>query len=308
MAKKPPDPQMSIAGVERETGLGKDTLRVWERRYGFPRPGRDANGERVYPESQVAQLRLVKRLLDRGMRPGRLLARDAAARAALAEQAPGAPAPPRSALHDLALFLLKTHQTGELRRELVQVLMRDGVKRFVLETAAPLTVHVGEAWARGEVQVFEEHLLTEVLQSVLRQAIAQLGVPSTPPVVLLTTLPDERHGLGLLMVEAIATLEGAQCVSLGTQSPVRDIVAAAIAHKADVVALSVSLNAVSAEVQESVNLLRGLLAPRVALWCGGAGAARLKRLGKGVERIAELDDVGAALEAWRAHHGGRARS
>ena len=38
--------RVSIATVERETGLSKDTLRMWERRYGFPRPARDDNGER----------------------------------------------------------------------------------------------------------------------------------------------------------------------------------------------------------------------------------------------------------------------
>ena len=32
----------TIADVERDTGLSKDTLRVWERRYGFPLPLRDA--------------------------------------------------------------------------------------------------------------------------------------------------------------------------------------------------------------------------------------------------------------------------
>jgi len=68
---------MSIAAVERETGLSKDTLRVWERRYDFPRPRRDAQGDRLYPEDQVARLRTVKRLMDRGMRPGRLLGLDA---------------------------------------------------------------------------------------------------------------------------------------------------------------------------------------------------------------------------------------
>ena len=121
---------MSIAAVERETGLPKDTLRVWERRYGFPRPERDSRGERLYPEDQIARLRTVKRLMDRGMRPGRLLALDADALMALAEQSSG-DAPPRSALHDLALFLLKTHQAGELRRELVQVLMRDGKWKYI---------------------------------------------------------------------------------------------------------------------------------------------------------------------------------
>jgi DNA-binding transcriptional MerR regulator/methylmalonyl-CoA mutase cobalamin-binding subunit len=293
------DQAMSIAAVERETGLSKDTLRVWERRYDFPRPTRDANGDRLYPEDQVARLRTVKRLMDRGMRPGRLLGLDVQALMALAEEGAGQ-ALPRSALHDLALFLLKTHQAAELRRELFQVLMRDGVQRFVLETAAPLTAHVGEAWTRGELQVYEEHLLTEVLQAVLRQAIAQLGAPAGPPLILLTTLPDERHGLGLLMAEAIATLEGAQCLSLGTQTPLRDIVAAAIAQQADVVALSISANAVPAPVAESVDLLRAQLPPGIALWCGGAGAARLKRRVRGVQILGGLDQLSAALGRWRA--------
>ena len=65
---------MSIAGVERDTGLAKDTLRVWERRYGFPQPGRDAFGERAYTLSEVEKLRVIKRLLDQGHRPGRIVA------------------------------------------------------------------------------------------------------------------------------------------------------------------------------------------------------------------------------------------
>ena len=48
---------LSIAAVERDTGLSKDTLRVWERRYGFPTPGRDTLGERAYPLEQVEKLR-----------------------------------------------------------------------------------------------------------------------------------------------------------------------------------------------------------------------------------------------------------
>ena len=39
---------LNISAVERETGLSKDVLRMWERRYGFPDPGRDDNVERQY--------------------------------------------------------------------------------------------------------------------------------------------------------------------------------------------------------------------------------------------------------------------
>ncbi len=60
---------MSIAAVERDTGLSKDTLRIWERRYGFPDPVRDGQGERCYPMDQIERLRLIKRLLGRGAPP-----------------------------------------------------------------------------------------------------------------------------------------------------------------------------------------------------------------------------------------------
>mgnify|MGYP003347622001 CR=1 FL=1 len=70
-----PEPlTVSIAAVERDTGIGKDTLRIWERRYGFPTPGRDGFGERSYPLEQVEKLRVIKRLLDQGHRPGRIVA------------------------------------------------------------------------------------------------------------------------------------------------------------------------------------------------------------------------------------------
>mgnify|MGYP000750619079 CR=1 FL=1 len=63
----------NIAAVERDTGLSKDVLRMWERRYGFPVPERDANGERLYPADQVEKLRMIRRLLDHGRRPARVV-------------------------------------------------------------------------------------------------------------------------------------------------------------------------------------------------------------------------------------------
>jgi len=44
---------LSIAAVERETGLSKDVLRKWETRYGFPAPLRDGFGERAFRRSRL---------------------------------------------------------------------------------------------------------------------------------------------------------------------------------------------------------------------------------------------------------------
>jgi hypothetical protein len=117
--------------------------------------------------------------------------------------------------------------------------------------------------------------------------------------VLLTTLPAEPHALGLLMAEAALSLEGADCVSLGTQTPVSDIAAAAIANRSDVVALSFAGNFPPKTLSEGLTALRRSLPSQVALWGGGAGMGRLRRVPEGVLRLSTLDDVGHALTEWR---------
>ncbi|HET9734535.1 MAG TPA: MerR family transcriptional regulator, partial [Burkholderiales bacterium] len=229
--------QVGIAAVERETGLSKDTLRVWERRYGFPKPARDANGERAYPSDQVHLLRRIRRLMDQGARPGRIFAIGVDALEAKARDEAPAPAPGGQPAE---IELLRRHRIAELRSVLEQGALRGGLYEFVTGTAAPLTARVGEAWARGELQVYEEHLFSEQLQAVLRGAIARLDGAGAVPRVLLSTLPGEQHGLGLLMAQAVFALEGAGCVSLGTQTPVREIADAVRAEGAQIVALSTS--------------------------------------------------------------------
>ena len=65
----------NIAAVERDTGLSKDTLRVWERRYGFPKPLRDQHDERLYSLPELEKLRLLRLLIDYGHRPGKIINR-----------------------------------------------------------------------------------------------------------------------------------------------------------------------------------------------------------------------------------------
>ena len=103
----------TISDVERDTGLAKETLRVWERRYDFPRPERDTFGERVYPSEQVIKLRLIKRLIDLGYRPGKVIGYSADELQALAQKSASSLRDETSLPHpelQSYLELCKTHQ------------------------------------------------------------------------------------------------------------------------------------------------------------------------------------------------------
>lgn len=299
---------LSIAAVERDTGIGKDTLRVWERRYGFPVPGRDANDERIYPMAQVEKLRVIKRLMDQGHRPGRIVAQSIDALLHLSrgeaslqsQQATDA----GHARADLMAYIamLQTQDHEGIRCELLKTLSQEGLQRFVSDVVAPLTTLVGDAWARGDLAVHEEHLYTECVSSLLRQAIVTIpkAASGVEPAVLLTTFPQEAHGLGLLMVECLLALQGCRCVSLGTQTPVRDIAQAAIAHGVDVVALSFSVNMKANHVVDGLVELNALLPASVEVWVGGRAPALRRRH---IQRVQVLHDFNAIAEAvthWRA--------
>lgn len=293
------DRWLNISAVERDTGLSKDTLRMWERRYAFPHPGRDSNGERVYPPDQVEKLGLMKRLMDQGFRPGKIIG------ASLAELAElGTRAQILEPKGELAGYvaLIRNHQLPDFRRAMSQVLSRQGLQRFVLDTVAPLNTMVGDAWMSGRIAVFEEHLYTEQMQGILRAATGSAQHGGNPPRVLLTSLPNEQHGLGLLMVEALLAVEGATCIPLGTETPSSDIVRAARAHRADVVALSFSAAFPARHAGYALVDLRVQLPERFALWAGGSGVARVKPPG-GVTIVKTLEHMLQVLQDWRAARG-----
>ena len=290
----------TIGAVERETGLLKDTLRVWERRYGFPAPIRDEAGERLYPRDQVDRLRLICRLMDQGWRPGKLLALPADELDALiaADRTRRTP----TLLSGELVAALRAHDVEALRRGFQAALLEKGLKGLITDLIAPLNVDIGEAWLRGELGVPDEHFYTEQLQTFLRGALASYPRPGRPPRVLLTTLPEEEHGLGLLMAEVMLSAEGAHCCSLGPRMPVTDIVRAAQTASADVVALSFSAAFPARQALDGLRTLRATLQPSIELWVGGAGAPARLREEPGIRLMRDIGELPDTVSDWRSRH------
>lgn len=314
----------SIRVVANRTGIGAHTLRVWERRYGFPKPERRSGGVREYTEGDIAKLKLVAQALEAGFRAGevvplpvadltRLLEATQTDLAQASRERP-APRPGDGALEDVRSAgvidrLVAAFVDDDLER--AQSMLRAAAvafdpKSFVTELAHPLALRVGDLWERGELEVRHEHLASACLTRQLHAlAAAADGSDQQFPVVVLATLPGESHVLPLDMVAVYLSASGAAPRMLGADTPPAEISASARAMRANAVGLSISAVADRKQAEAAVRELLGDLPRRTELWLGGGGSRAVASAIDG-DGVVHVDSWAALDEQLRAVRAGRA--
>lgn len=286
-----------MGAVTRHTGIGEHTLRAWERRFGFPRPTRLPSGHRRYPADQVRRLALVNAALGRGYRAGDVVPLpEGRLEALLRESAALAPSPPPGVVAGGGWLQAVLDAARELdRRAIAAILHRDavtmGASAFLRRRVAPLLEMVGDEWEAGRLGIRHEHLLTEVVDDLLRGLREPLEAGARGRPVVLGSLPGELHSLGLHVAALTVVAAGRRVALLGPNLPPDEIASAARSLAAAGVGVSVSVAADPAETSRRVVELRAKLPEEMRLWLGGAGAARLEGLPEGVSTLATLDDL-----------------
>lgn len=291
----------SIRVASRLTGIPAETLRMWERRYGFPAPGRDPGGVRSYTDADVERLRVVARALKAGYRVGEVIDRDRAELEAALGATRHLPAEPTGHLPDVSSVLdalVRDDHMG-VRAALRRATLALGPRRFVTDLAGPLCTAVGEGWARGELGIRHEHLLAQSLSSQLRLLLSAYEDTERPPVVVLATLPGELHGLGLDMVAVYLASQAATTRVVGPDLPVEQVAEAARALSADVIGISVSIASDTKAASRHLRRLLRALPRRCRVWAGGAGAAELDVTDDLLDVLPTWDALDRALAAAR---------
>jgi methanogenic corrinoid protein MtbC1 len=117
-----------------------------------------------------------------------------------------------------------------------------------LDVLTPAMVEIGQLWETARIGVAQEHLATQITQTVLARlapsledaALAFAGDRRRRAIVAGT--PGELHGIGARMVADFLEASGWEVLLLGPDAPVGEIVALAAERAPDVVALSTSLS------------------------------------------------------------------
>jgi DNA-binding transcriptional MerR regulator len=290
----------SIAAVSRLTGVSCHALRVWERRYGFPRPRRSASGHRRYGAEQVEILRQIAARLKAGHAIGDVI-HD------LRESGPGTGFDPAEEASDPApewSRILDRLGTGDLdgaereyARQVDGLAPREQVERVI----EPALIETGERWFRSEFDVAQERCSSGFLRLKLGQMIQEARWANARPagMALVGTVQGDRHEGGVLMVSLLLELSGWRALPMGVDLPVAEYQRAIDRFRPGLVGVSFVLSRNINKRFAELARLRG--AP---IFVGGRSIVNYRGLARRYKLAPVTGPVGVAVERMLAVAGG----
>jgi MerR family transcriptional regulator, light-induced transcriptional regulator len=261
-----------IKTVSELTGIPKNTLVAWERRYGILNPERQPNGYRMYSDEDVALLVQLKTALAEGLQISEAVE--------LVRDKPPI-APPTAAVVatddvfatlrdqlERALLAYDRTRASQLTERLIGMAHGAAIDGVYF----PLLRSIGDAWERGDVTVAQEHFASSFVRE---QLIAMLlGLRCGPPHgihVACTTFPDDPHELGVLGLAVMLANHGCRVTYLGANTPRTSLAGFAAGQKPAWLCISTILETEERTVTDYASELRARVDASTRIAIGGAG-------------------------------------
>lgn len=101
---------------------------------------------------------------------------------------------------------------------------------------------VGVLWERGNIDVWKEHYISEVVMDIMRELkVRERKNKNESHSVLALTPGPEMHNIGLKMIADLLELEGREVTYIGSNVPVLSIIKAIEIIKPNIIAFSVTM-------------------------------------------------------------------
>lgn len=217
-------PLYNIRSVSERTGIAPETLRAWERRYGYPQPHRNSQGYRLYSEDEIAALKWLRHQTETGMAisqatqllkelkaSGRDPVRHRGRPEYVAEMDEQTPEELRETLIH-ALVSVDEERASEL---IASAFAYYDVEDVLMEVIAPAMVAIGDRWHSGEIPIAVEHFASQLCRTHLFQELDRHHSEQARGEIVAACAPGEWHEIGILMVAILLRARGWKVTYLG---------------------------------------------------------------------------------------------
>jgi len=262
---------LRISTVAERTGLSEGVLRMWERRYGFPRPRRTGGNYRTYSEEEIELINQVVVHMKHGLAASEAIGTVLAAPSIASGVDVG---------ETKARFWALVHTMDQ---EGIDALLNDAKQkltpvRFCDDLLLPLLQEM-----TGKLDVAREHYASNLIRQQLRSVAQGAWAASTGPCVLLACPQGEEHEGGLLGIGVHLRYAGWRVLLLGANTPVDALAQACKTARPRILAMSFIQPRKKSEVISLIERIVKAVAP-VRVVVGGPIARRF---------VDEVEETGA---------------
>ncbi len=293
-----------IKQIAKMTGLSREVLRVWEKRYRLVSPERGPNRYRLYTEEDLKILQYLVKEIELGQSIGELasLGKDeilSRMNSDGAEEARDEVHKTDPLIKDLEHSLMPLDQWAfeKRMREMVALLPFEEVFKRVL---VPLQIRVGELWFDGKLDISVEHYVTTQVKQKLFAVMNMMGTRNGPTVIIACP-PWELHEIGAQMVAYHCATLGCQTTLLGANLPLESLVHFCTNTNPDMVILSLTSPVGENKGRVFFAEISNRILPLCPVLVGGQGMSQWEphmdnKNIKVIKTLSDLDEVFNNLE------------
>ncbi len=283
-----------IKYVSQRTGLSVHRIRAWERRYQAVSPERTATHRRLYSESDIRRLQLLRQAIDDGHRIskiGRMASDDLRKlvnRSATVGPSPAAAVnvankPRQAKLVQMAYRAVEVLDAPALEAVLLNAQVSLTRHRLIEGLLVALFDKIGKGWVQGTLGIAHEHMASAVVRSFLGMSLREVAPTGGAAGIVVATPSGQHHELGAMSVALAVADAGWQPLYLGPNLPAEAIAAAVEQTRATAVAVSMAFSVNSQQLIREMRKLGQLLKEKAAMVAGGQTTAVVR---------AALEDIG----------------
>lgn len=229
-------PAFNLKVVLKETGLGADTLRAWERRYGLPVPNRSAGGHRLYSQRDIETIKWLMKRQAEGLSISRAVdlwneqiasGVDPLAGPASTALVTASTMPVQYQAPDTNLDSFRTRwveacmEFSELTAEQVlnQAFSMFPVELVCLEVLQRGMSEIGDRWYQNRASVQQEHFASGLAMRRLDALLSASPAPTRNQAVLVGCPAEEWHTFTPLLLSLLLRRRGLNVIYLGANVP-----------------------------------------------------------------------------------------
>jgi DNA-binding transcriptional MerR regulator len=213
----------TIKDLENMSGIKAHTIRIWEQRYSFIKPGRTGTNIRYYSNEELKKILNVALLNKYGfkishidkMNDGEIKEKILSLNHMEAQQ--------ERIVNEMIQAMVDI-DIDTLEAILDKYIAARGIERAIIQVIFPFLEKIGILWLTNHINPAQEHLVSNIIRQKLIVGIDGIVTSLKVNKTVLLFLPEgEYHELGLLFMHYLLKSRGVNSIYLGCNVPLKDV-------------------------------------------------------------------------------------